>query len=116
MTGVTEVLATEAFRALRLQGFGEHDRIAFRVVFQVERLRDTTVLAAALRTRAHESLTVRPTSPRALRVRQWSVVLTTPAMPLRLASLRSLEGELREVAQRHPGCSFVGLRPIIRSG
>jgi hypothetical protein len=113
MRGVTEVYATETFVALRMLGFGEHDRLAFRVVFLVERLRETTELAAALRIRAHESLQVRPIPLRLLCVPQWSVALTTPAMPLRLASLRSLEGEMQAVAQRHAGCRVVDLKPVL---
>jgi hypothetical protein len=50
---------------------------------------------------------VRPASLRLLRVRQWSLALTTPAVPLCLAALRSLEGEMRAAAQRHPGCRLV---------
>jgi hypothetical protein len=110
---VTEALATETFVALRALGFGEHDRVAYRVVFQVERIRTTTDLAAALRKRACDSLRIRPASLHPLRVRQWSVAFTTPALPLRLAVLRSLEGEMQAVAQRHPGAKVIALQPLL---
>jgi hypothetical protein len=110
---VTEALATETFVALRALGFGEHDRIAYRVVFQVERVRTTTELAAALRSRAHDDLRIRPASLHPLRVRQWNVAFTTPVLPLRLAVLRSLEGEMQAVAQRHPGTQVVDLQPVL---
>jgi hypothetical protein len=110
---VSEPLATEAFIALRMLGFGEHDTIGYHVVFEADRLHQATHLAAALRVRAHGGLKVRPASLRMLCVRQWSVVLTLPAMPLRLGSLRSLEGELRELAQRHAGCRLASLHPAL---
>src|SRR4051812_18556594 len=94
-------------------GFGEHDAIGFHVVFEADRLRQATGIAAALRVRAHGVLRVRPASLRMLRGRQWSVVLTLPAMPLRLPSLRSLEGELRERARGHAGCRLVALHPAL---
>jgi hypothetical protein len=110
---VTEALATETFVALAALGFGERDRIAYRVVFQVERIRTTTDLAEALRHRAHDGLRIRPASLHPLRIRQWNVASTTPVMPLRLAVLRSLEGEMRAVAQRHPGTQLVALQPLL---
>jgi hypothetical protein len=110
---VSEPLATDAFIALRALGFGEHDAFAYDVVFEADRLHQATEIAAALRVRAHGGLKVRPASLRMLRVRQWSVVLTLPAMPLRLDSLRSLEEELRELAQRHAGCRLAALRPVL---
>src|SRR4051812_9535191 len=45
---------------------------------------------------------VRPASLRLLRVRQWSLALTTPAVPLCLAALRSLEGEMRAARAAAP--------------
>jgi hypothetical protein len=110
---VSEPLATETFVALRMLGFGERDAVAYRVVFEVDRLRQTTDLAAALRVSARGGLKVRPASLRLLGFRQWCVVLTIPATPLRLAALRSLEGEMREVAQRHAGCRLVSIRPVM---
>jgi hypothetical protein len=110
---VSEALATETFVALRQLGFGDRDRVALRVVFQVERLRETADLAAALRARAHDGLRIRPTSLRHMRVRQWHVALTTPAMPLRLTALRSLEGEMQALAQRHPGSRLIAFEPLL---
>jgi hypothetical protein len=110
---VSEPLATETFVALRMLGFGEHDTVVYRVAFEVDRLRQTTDLVAALRVSARGGLKVRPASLRLLGVRQWCVVLTTPALPLRLASLRSLEGEMRELARRHAGCRLASLRPML---
>jgi hypothetical protein len=85
--------------------------IVLRFAFEVVGVCEAADLAAELRTLGRGSVQVRPVASRFPSAVRWSVMLTTPAAPLRLDVLQLLEGELRDVAQRRPGRQLAQVTP-----
>jgi hypothetical protein len=88
--------------------FTEQDRQCLCFYFQAPGLRQTVSLAAELRTMAADLARAHPSPPRLPGRRDWIVALTTPPVPLTLASVRLWEGEMLAVEHRWPGCHFLG--------
>jgi hypothetical protein len=66
-------------------------------------------LVAELRRSAGDAVLVRPAPPRRRGRRGgWTVAMTTPAIEVHAMALRRWEAEMRETADRCPGCQFVG--------
>jgi hypothetical protein len=89
----------------------EPEPISLRFAFEVVGVGEAADLAAELRTLGHGSVQVRPIASRLPSAVRWSVVLTTPAAPLRRDVLQILEGEMRVVAQRRPGRLLAWVAP-----
>jgi hypothetical protein len=89
----------------------EPEPISLRFAFEVVGVCEAADLAAELRTLGRGSVQVRPVASRFPSAVRWSVMLTTPAAPLRRDVLRVLEGELRDVAQRRPGRLLARISP-----
>lgn len=77
--------------------------------FEAPDIRRALDLAAELRSGAGNAVLVRPAPPRRLGLRAgWTVALTTPVTEVHPMALRQREAEMRETADRCPGCQFVG--------
>jgi hypothetical protein len=89
----------------------EPEPTSLRFAFEVVGVCEAADLAAELRTLGRGSVQVRPLASRFPSAVRWSVMLTTPAAPLRLDVLQVLEGEMRDVAQRRPGRLLAEIAP-----
>jgi hypothetical protein len=86
----------------------EPERISLRFAFEVVGVCEAADFAAELRTLGRGSVQVRPLASRFPSAVRWSVVLTTPAVPLRSDVLHLLEGEMHDAAQRRPAVTRRG--------
>ena len=77
--------------------------VQLRFLFEAPSLRQAGDLAAALRTRGRNKVQVRHATPR-----HWTVIATTPPTLAGYPSLKLVEREMEDLAQRHPGCRIVG--------
>jgi hypothetical protein len=99
--------------ALQMLGFTQRDRMSLRFSFEAAKLRQAVELASDLRTIAGNVVQVRPGQPWLRLPGRWNVTLSTPRTPLAPAPIHRLESEVRSIARRHTGCSFVGWEPLL---
>jgi hypothetical protein len=67
-------------------------------------------LAAELQMVGVQEALLSPSPLRAPGQREWIVSLTTPALPLTAAVLRTWEDEMLALERRWPGCRFLGFK------
>jgi hypothetical protein len=81
-------------------------RLCFK--FEAADLHHAIDLAAELRRPSGYTVRVRPGPVPQTGRRRWVVALTTPPTPLDPLVLQLWENEMRETAERLPGCRFIG--------
>jgi hypothetical protein len=88
--------------------FADREVVRLSFSFQTPSARQAVQLACQLRTMAADVARMRPSSPRPPGRRDWTVVLTTPPVPLTVAVIQAWEGAMLAVEHRRPGCHFRG--------
>jgi hypothetical protein len=84
----------------------------WRFSFEVAGVHEVASLAADLRALTGRPVLVRPASRGVGSPQLWSVLLDTPPAPNGKPDIQGWEDSMRDVADRHPGCRFVGWQAL----